>query len=70
MKHLYFRHSNGTYSFVKADVEDETYAWTLILSDIRKRNPDYEIKFTRNYTDAWGHRHFDVGATDEEYVIF
>ena len=70
MKHLYFKHSNGTYSLVHTDVETESYAWVLIFEDLRKRN--YEFVPTKQYTyyDVWNRQWFDVGANNESYVIF
>lgn len=70
MKHLYFMHSNGTYSLVATDIDTDFHAWAIIVSDLRKRNPEFSITQQRNYTDINGKRWFDVGAKEERYVIF
>lgn len=72
MKHLYFQHSNKTFSLVHKNVGDETdtNVWILIFHDIRKKNPAFHVLEKTTYTDIAGRRWFDVGSKEERYVIF
>lgn len=72
MRHLYFRHANGELSFVAKNVGDlsDNMIWTKIYFDLKNRNPDFVVRNRHDYYTYDGRRWFDVGASEERYVIF
>lgn len=66
---LYFMHSNGSQSIVKANVDDG-YLIYEVLKDLKKRNPDYVSPYQRRWTDAKGWTWVDVGSHTEFYLMY
>lgn len=72
MKHLYFQHSNKTYTLVEKNVGEESdqILWLLIFRDIRNKNPEFKPRKQESWVGTNGRRWFDVGAKEEMYVVF
>jgi hypothetical protein len=72
MKHLYFKHANGEFSFVAANVGEESdgYIQILIARHCKKINPNYKIPYFNRHMDILGRIWYDIGSETEEYVVF
>lgn len=66
---LYFMHSNGSQSVVKAGVTDD-YLLFEVMKDLKNRNPDYVSPYQRKWTDNKGWTWVDVGSHTEFYVMY
>lgn len=72
MRHLYFQHSNKTYSLVSKDVFDcsDLMIFGLCHKHAKEMNPSFPVKAKDCWTDTRGRRWYDVGSKSELYVVF
>lgn len=68
MRKLYFKHSNGSLSYI-CDIDNEDLIVNKALEDLYKRNPNYQSYYQRVYIDDNGWTHIDAGSWSEEYII-
>ncbi len=65
---LYFEHATGKRTPVKKHVSGVDEALRLIAVDVAKRNPAYQIPYTRYWEGSEG-IWFDVGSHTEFYIL-
>lgn len=65
---LYFEHATGKHTLVEKGVPGVDEALRLIAVDVAKRNPAYQIPYTRYWEGAEG-IWFDVGSHTEFYIL-
>ena len=68
MKKLYFRHSDGSFSYV-CDIGNDDLIVSKALEDLHKRNPNYQSYYQRIWTDENGWTWIDVGSWSEFHVV-
>ena len=64
---LYFKNSRGKRKKL-ATFKDKSVVFDLINADVRKRNPDYKIYYTRTWRKG-NETYFDVGSWTELYIL-